>query len=81
MCSTLVLAMPNFLNTFVIESNACGVGIDVVLMQEGRPLAFTSKALSGMNLVKSTYEKNVSYHSCCSTVENVPHWSTCYYPH
>jgi len=59
MCTTPVLAMPNFSKTFVIESDACEVGIRVVLMQEGHPLAFTSKALSGKNLGKSTYEKEM----------------------
>jgi len=41
----------------VIKSDACGVGIRAILMQEGHPLAFNSRALSGKNLGKSTYEK------------------------
>lgn len=57
MCSTSILAIPNFSKTFIIESDAWGVGIGVVLMHEVQPLAFTSRALSGKNLVKSTYEK------------------------
>jgi len=59
MYTTPVLAMPDFSKTFTIETDACGNGLGSVLLQEEHPIAFTNKALSGNNLVLSTYEKEM----------------------
>jgi hypothetical protein len=54
-----VLVLPNFAQPFVIECDASGLGIGAVLMQEGKPIAYLSKALKGRALLMSTYEKEL----------------------
>lgn len=59
MSTTPVLTLPDFAKPFVIETDACEVGMGAVLMQDKRPIAYFSKALSGRNLNLSTYEKEL----------------------
>lgn len=54
-----VLGMPNFNVPFEIETDASGYGIGAVLMQQGRPLAFISQALSEKSRLKSVYEREL----------------------
>jgi hypothetical protein len=49
MTTTPVLALPDFTLSFVVETDACDVGLGTVLMQQGRPLAYLSKALGSKN--------------------------------
>ena len=44
---------------FIIETNASRVGKGAVLMQNGHPLAFISKALSTAHQALSAYDKEM----------------------
>src|SRR6202522_491591 len=59
MCKDLVLTTPDFTKTFIGECDVSGNGIGVVLMQEGRPMAFESRPLKGKDLHKPIYEKEM----------------------
>jgi len=62
MCTTPILGMFDFTKTFVLEYDASGKGIGIVLVQEGRSLAFTNKQLYERHLGKSTYKKKNVVH-------------------
>lgn len=50
MSTTPVLAPPDFNKQFTIETDASDKGIGAVLLQEGHPIAYISKALGPKNM-------------------------------
>lgn len=64
-----VLALPDFDQTFVLETDACSKGIGAVLLQNVHPIAFLSKALGPKLQCLPTYEKE-----CLAILMAVEKW-------
>ena len=54
-----VLPTSNFTKIFILEFDASGNGIGVVLMQEGRPIDFEIHQIKGKYLQNAIYEKEM----------------------
>jgi len=59
MTTTLILAMSNFNESFTIETDASRDGIGVVLTQQGRPIAYMTRALGVTKRTWSIYAKEM----------------------
>ena len=64
-----VLALPEFSQPFILETDACAYGISVVLMQEGMPISYFSKTIGPKAAALSTYDKEVM-----AIIEALKHW-------
>ena len=59
-CTTLVLRLPDFSLPFVLETDALGTGMGVVLSQQHHPIAFFSKSFCPKLLRASTYVRELA---------------------
>lgn len=59
MTTAPILAKPNFNDSFTIETDASGDGIGAVLLQQGKPIEFMSRALGVTKKSWSTYSKEM----------------------
>lgn len=59
MTTRTLLALPDFAAEFTVETDACEEGVGAVLMQQGKPVAYMSKALSEKHRLMSIYEKEM----------------------
>ncbi|KFK45075.1 hypothetical protein AALP_AA1G340100 [Arabis alpina] len=59
MSTVSVLALVDFTVLFVVESDASGSGLGAVLMQNQKPLAYFSQALTDRQKLKSVYEREL----------------------
>ncbi|XP_070032723.1 uncharacterized protein [Nicotiana tomentosiformis] len=57
--SAPVLALPNFSLPFMVEIDAYDIGIGVVIMQSGQPIAYLSKGMSPQHQAISVYDKEL----------------------
>ena len=57
MISAPVLALPDFDQPFTVETDASGIGIGSVLIQQSHPIAYISKTMGPKYQLLSAYEK------------------------
>ena len=68
--TTPVLQVPDFKNTFELDTDASIHGIGGVLSQESKPIAFFSEKLSGAKLNYCTYDLEFY-----AIVQAIKHWN------
>jgi len=54
-----IIVLPGLSKTFELECDASGLGVGVVLLQGGHPIAYFSEKLHGTALMYPTYDKEL----------------------
>lgn len=54
-----VLAMPDYSQQLLVETDASGKGIGAVLMQQGHPIAYISQSLAPNHQAMSAYDMDL----------------------
>ena len=67
-----LLVLPDFTKTFEVECDASGIGIEGMLMQDGKLVAYFSEKLGGAQLNYSVYDKEL--YSLVSVLETWQHY-------
>ena len=68
----VLIKLLDFNKTFELECDASGIGLGGVLLQDGKPVAYFSKKLSGPSLNYSTYDKEL--YALVRTLETWQHY-------
>ncbi|MCI44951.1 hypothetical protein A2U01_0066190, partial [Trifolium medium] len=71
MSSAPVLSLPNFEERFILETDASGLGMGAVLIQQGHPICYYSKQFCPRLLQASTYVREL-----CAITSAVKKWRT-----
>jgi hypothetical protein len=71
MSAAPVLALPNFADRFILETDASGAGMGAVLIQANHPICYYSKQFCPRLLAASTYVREL-----CAITSAVKKWRT-----
>jgi hypothetical protein len=63
------LQLPNFDDAFIINCDASGMGFDVVLHQDSRPITFYSQPITPQHAKLAAYEREL-----IGFIKAVRHW-------